>query len=66
MEVKTHMCPKTSKFGLKFAFLLGLAGSFGAVLVDVCSIDIASTDFLLFVNRAESTSSEVIVNLERG
>ena len=45
---------------------IGLAGSFGAVLVDVCSIDIASTDFLLFVNRAESTSSEVIVNLERG
>ena len=26
-------CPKTSKFGLKFAFLPGLAGSFGALLV---------------------------------
>ena len=26
-------CPKTSKFGLKFAFLAGLAGSFGALLV---------------------------------
>ena len=26
-------CPKTSKFDLKFAFLPGLAGSFGALLV---------------------------------
>ena len=26
-------CPNTSKFGPKFAFLPGLAGSFGALLV---------------------------------
>ena len=53
-------CPKTSKFGLKFAFLAGLAGSFGALLVGWLVIEARR----LYLARHLFTLLYVLVNQE--